>query len=49
VSLVLHLWEEWKILNEGGPLSTSSGAPPAPARPASDRPAPQARTGRGRG
>ncbi len=32
VSLVLNLWEEWKIRNEGGPLSTSSGAPPAPAR-----------------
>jgi hypothetical protein len=32
VSLVLNLWEEWKIRNEGGPLSTASGAPPAPAR-----------------
>ena len=32
VSLVLNLWEEWKIRNEGGPLSTSSGAPPPPAR-----------------
>jgi hypothetical protein len=32
VSLVLNLWEEWKIKNEGGPASTSSGAPPAPAR-----------------
>lgn len=31
VSLVLNLWEEWKIRNEGGPLSTASGAPPAPA------------------
>lgn len=29
VSLVLNLWEEWKIRNDGGPLSTSSGAPPA--------------------
>ncbi|HSM93557.1 MAG TPA: PilZ domain-containing protein [Anaeromyxobacteraceae bacterium] len=29
VSLVLNLWEEWKIQNEGGPLSTQSGAPPA--------------------
>jgi hypothetical protein len=32
VSLVLNLWEEWKIRKEGGPLSTASGAPPAPAR-----------------
>jgi hypothetical protein len=43
VSLVLNLWEEWKIRNEGGPASTSSGAPPAPARndgpPAPARPA----------
>ena len=31
VSLVLNLWEEWKIRNEGGPLSTASGAPPPPA------------------
>ncbi|WP_242395248.1 PilZ domain-containing protein [Anaeromyxobacter oryzisoli] len=31
VSLVLNLWEEWKIRNDGGPLSTASGAPPAPA------------------
>ncbi len=34
VALVLNLWEEWKIRAEGGPLSTASGAPPAPARPA---------------
>ncbi len=50
VSLVLNLWEEWKIQNEGGPASTSSGAPPAPPRPerlaASPRPA--VRAGRGR-
>jgi len=45
VSLVLNLWEEWKIKNEGGPASTASGAPPAPprmdraARPALPRPA----------
>jgi Tfp pilus assembly protein PilZ len=39
VSLVLNLWEEWKIKNEGGPASTASGAPPAPAR-AGARPAP---------
>jgi hypothetical protein len=32
VSLVLNLWEEWKIKNEGGPASTASGAPPAPPR-----------------
>ena len=32
VSLVLNLWEEWKIRNEGGPLSTASGAPPATLR-----------------
>jgi hypothetical protein len=35
VSLVLNLWEEWKITNDGGPASTSSGAPPPPARPGS--------------
>jgi hypothetical protein len=33
VSLVLNLWEEWKIRNEGGPSSTASGAPAAPTRP----------------
>jgi PilZ domain len=38
VSLVLNLWEEWKIRSEGGPLSTASGAPPATAR-ADGRPA----------
>jgi hypothetical protein len=32
VSLVLNLWEEWKIRAEGGPLSTASGAPPATLR-----------------
>ena len=32
VSLVLNLWEEWKVRAEGGPLLTSSGAPPAPSR-----------------
>ncbi len=45
VSLVLNLWEEWKIRNEGGPLSTASGAPPA--TPRSGRPAHPARA-RGR-
>jgi hypothetical protein len=33
VSLVLNLWEEWKIKRDGGPASTASGAPPAPPRP----------------
>jgi hypothetical protein len=37
VSLVLNLWEEWKIKNEGGPASTASGAPPAPVRPVPER------------
>jgi hypothetical protein len=32
VSLLLNLWEEWKIRSDGGPLSTASGAPPAPVR-----------------
>ena len=32
VSLMVNLWEEWKIKNEGGPASTASGAPPAPPR-----------------
>jgi len=45
VSLVLNLWEEWKIRNEGGPLLTASGAPPATLR--SDRSAAPARV-RGR-
>lgn len=31
VSLVLNLWEEWKIRNEGGPRATESGAP-SPSR-----------------
>jgi hypothetical protein len=35
VSLVLNLWEEWKIRNEGGPAFTASGAPEAVARSAS--------------
>jgi len=38
VSLMLNLWEEWKIRNEGGPLSTDSGAPPAVARQGGERP-----------
>ncbi|HEY6099689.1 MAG TPA: PilZ domain-containing protein [Anaeromyxobacter sp.] len=32
VSLLLNLWEEWKIRNEGGPSATGSGAPPATHR-----------------
>jgi hypothetical protein len=32
VSLMLNLWEEWKIRNEGGPPSTASGSPDAPLR-----------------
>lgn len=33
-SLIVNLWEEWKIRREGGPVSTASGAPePAPRRP----------------
>ena len=49
VSLVLNLWEEWKIQNEGGPLATQSGAPPALPRPggralpAGERPRPPVR------
>lgn len=27
VSLMLNLWEEWKIVKSGGPLATESGAP----------------------
>jgi hypothetical protein len=42
VSLVLNLWEEWKIKNEGGPASTASGAPPAPPRVGGRLPAPSA-------
>jgi hypothetical protein len=50
VSLVLNLWEEWKIRNEGGPPSTSSGAPDAPLRhprPSPPAPQPPPRTARG--
>jgi len=36
VSLVLNLWEEWKVKQEGGPASTASGAPPPTARRAGD-------------
>jgi hypothetical protein len=47
VSLVLNLWEEWKIRSEGGPASTSSGAPPATPRGGRAL-APPARAGRPR-
>ena len=30
VSLIVNLWEEWKIRAEGGPKATASGAPYAP-------------------
>lgn len=33
VSLILNLWEEWKVVTEGGPRATESGAPePTPRR-----------------
>ena len=48
VSLVLNLWEEWKIKNEGGPASTASGAPPAPPRARADRLAAGGRPPKGR-
>jgi hypothetical protein len=38
VSLVLNLWEEWKIRGEGGPRLTSSGAPPSVGRAAVAKP-----------
>jgi hypothetical protein len=44
VSFVLNLWEEWKVRSEGGPASTSSGAPPAPPRSGSAAAAPGARS-----
>jgi hypothetical protein len=49
VSLVLNLWEEWKIRSEGGPASTASGAPPPAARARLAQPAqPGRRHGRRR-
>ncbi|HET8539719.1 MAG TPA: PilZ domain-containing protein [Anaeromyxobacter sp.] len=48
VSLVLNLWEEWKIRNEGGPLSTASGAPPPTARGGKAAPAAPPARARGR-
>jgi PilZ domain len=41
VSLVLNLWEEWKVKQEGGPASTASGAPPATARRRGDAETPR--------
>ncbi len=32
ISLVLNLWEEWKVRQEGGPRATEAGAPPPPRR-----------------
>ncbi|MDF1561860.1 MAG: PilZ domain-containing protein [Deltaproteobacteria bacterium] len=32
VSLIVNLWEEWKIKQEGGPAATASGAPPVPPK-----------------
>jgi len=50
VSLLVNLWEEWKIKQEGGPASTASGAPPAPERrPGEPRVLAPTRPGRGRG
>ena len=48
VSLVLNLWEEWKIRNEGGPASTASGAPESPPRLKAPRSDGGGRVGRGR-
>jgi hypothetical protein len=42
VSLVLNLWEEWKVKGEGGVASTASGAPPAPPRSPAHRIEPRA-------
>jgi len=33
ITLLLNLWEEWKIRQEGGPVSTASGAPHPFPRP----------------
>ena len=32
VSLMVNLWEEWKVRKEGGPAATASGAPEAVRR-----------------
>jgi hypothetical protein len=57
VSLVVNLWEEWKIKAEGGPSATDADAPPAPRRlspspartlPAAPSSPPRPARGRGR-
>jgi len=51
ISLMLNLWEEWKVKQEGGPAATSSGVQMSPPvrRPAAEaRPAAPARKPRGR-
>jgi hypothetical protein len=48
VSLVLNLWEEWKIRKAGGPSSTAPDAPEAPSRMARPPREPGARPSRGR-
>ena len=48
VSLVLNLWEEWKVKQEGGPASTASGAPPPTARRPGDATASAPRPGTAR-
>jgi len=45
VSLVLNLWEEWKVKQEGGPAFTASGAPPATLRRPGDATASAPRPG----
>jgi PilZ domain len=32
ISLILNLWEEWKVRQDGGPALTASGAPTPPTR-----------------
>jgi len=32
VSLILNLWEEWKVTESGGPRATEAGAPEPPAK-----------------
>ncbi len=48
VSLLLNLWEEWKIRQAGGPSATAPDAPPAPRRAARQgrEPAPRPLKGR---
>jgi hypothetical protein len=37
ISLIVNLWEEWKIRKDGGPSATASGAPEPPLRRAGRR------------